>query len=209
MPSLPDLMSALEAYSGPAVFNQYAETDLKYDVRGAAGIRRDNLLAYIEIFREAKVVLVGEAPSFHGCRFSGIPFMSEELLLGDRQLPWAGQLRFRKTSLRPAPMSEHSASIVWETLAGRRDVILWNAFPWHSHKDKKLASNRRPTKDELLAASNALKLFLGLFPNSKVFAVGRTAEKALKDIGVDALYIRHPAMGGKKAFREGLRGSLD
>ena len=204
MPAIPELMSALESYKGPAVFNQYAETDLKYDIPGAVKIRRENLLAYIEIFRDAKFVLVGEAPSFHGCRFSGIPFMSEELLIGERRLDWAGPERFRKTSIRPAPMSEHSASIVWETLAARRDVILWNAFPWHTHKDKKAASNRRPTKDELARAADALKLFLGLFPKSTVFAVGRTAEKALMDIRVEAQYIRHPAMGGKKAFREGL-----
>lgn len=202
--TLTTLFTALCAYHGPNVFNQYASVDPAYDIPGADGIRLENLKAYLKIFSRAKVVLVGEAPSFHGCRFSGIPFMSEELLMGQRRLTWAGEGVFRRTSIRPRPMSEHSASIVWETFAGRTDIVLWNAFPWHTFKQGAPETNRRPTRDEVLRSADVLNIFLGLFPECKVLAVGRTAESALDAVGVPASYIRHPAMGGKRAFMEGI-----
>ena len=198
------LIAELKKIRAPGVFNQYAEVDPEYDVPGADAIRRENLAAYIEIFGKAKAILVGEAPSFHGCRFSGIPFMSEELLVGERRLEWAGPERFGRTSRRERPMSEHSASIVWETLGARRDVILWNAFPWHTYKPGDRTANRKPTDNELKRSAEVLRLFVGLFPKSKVVAVGRTAEHALDVIGVQAEYIRHPARGGKPGFVKGL-----
>jgi len=199
-----ELLAGLYEFRGANAFNQYAEIDPALDVPGAERIRCDNLIAYMDIFRKAKVVLVGEAPSFHGCRFSGIPFMSEELLTGNGILPWAKGVEFRRTSLREKPMSEHSASIVWETLGKRRDIILWNAFPWYPHKAVDNSANRKPTKDEEVQAAEVLRAFLGLHPKARVYAVGRTAEHALNSIGIEADYIRHPAMGGKPEFVKGI-----
>ncbi len=47
-----------------------------------------------------------------------------------------------------------------------------------------------------------LKAFLDLFPCDKVVALGRVAAVQLKDLGVSAYYVRHPASGGAKRFRE-------
>ena len=205
MLSLSTLLTALIDFRGPSAFNQYSEEDQQYDLPGAAGIRVENLKKYLEIFKGAKVVLVGEAPSFHGCRFSGIPFMSEDFLAGPSPLDWAVGAGFKRTSNGPKLMKEMSASIVWETLGRRTDVILWNAFPWYAHKQGNTSGNRLPTKDEVFKAAPVLKTFLALYPKAHVYAVGRTAEHALMEIGIEADYIRHPAMGGKRKFQEGIK----
>jgi len=202
--SLSTLLTALREFRGPNAFNQYAQVDPELDVPGADRLRRENLLEYLDIFRRAKYVLVGEAPSFHGCRFSGIPFMCEDFLVGPSPLEWAAGAGFKRTSTGPKLMKEHSASIVWETLGGRRDVVLWNAFPWYAHKQGSASANRLPTKDEVFKAAPVLRTFLSLHPNARVYAVGRTAEHALGEIGIEADYIRHPAMGGKRKFVEGI-----
>lgn len=200
------LFKELKKYRSKGVFNQYAQTDPELDVPGADGIRLSNLAAFLDTFRAARFVLVGEAPSFHGCRFSGIPFTAEEQIVGQSPLWWARGGPYRRTSRRARLMSEHSGSIVWECLGGRGDIVLWNAFPWHSHAVGDRAKNRKPSPDEIAAAASAMRIFLGLFPKARVHAVGRTAERALGEIGVRALYIRHPARGGKTLFREGVGG---
>lgn len=198
------LIDELVSYRGKAAFNQYAQVDRALDVPGADGIRLANLRLYLETFSGARCVLVGEAPSFHGCRFSGIPFTAEEQLLGSSPLSWAKGRPYRRTSRRERLMSEHSGSIVWELFGGRSDIVLWNAFPWHSHPADDRTRNRKPAPDELVSASGVLRTFLGLYPKARVYAVGRTAEHALREIGVDAKYIRHPARGGKRLFRDGI-----
>lgn len=56
-------------------FNPWRDEDPALDVEGAAPRRRANLRAYLDAFPEAPpVVLVGEAPSWRGCRFSGVAF---------------------------------------------------------------------------------------------------------------------------------------
>jgi uracil-DNA glycosylase len=200
------LFRELRSFGGVGAFNQYAQVDADLDVPGADGIRLDNLRAYLETFRAARFVLVGEAPSFHGCRFSGIPFTAEEQLVGASPLWWAKDGVYKRTSRRARLMSEHSGSIVWECLGKRRDVVLWNAFPWHSHMPGDVTKNRKPTTYELEKASGVLRSFIGIFPGTGVYAVGRTAERALGDIGIAATYIRHPARGGKPAFMAGVAG---
>jgi hypothetical protein len=84
-------------------------------------------------------------------------------------------------------------------LDGRRDCVLWNAFPWHPFKEGPL-SNRRPRAGELRRARDALRCFLALFPGARMYAVGRVSQEALRALGVEATYIRHPSHGGKRAF---------
>ena len=69
---------------GPAdawqVFNPWRDHDERDgpEPQEATRRRRANLEAYLEArTRSARVMLMGEAPSHRGCRFSGIPFCSE------------------------------------------------------------------------------------------------------------------------------------
>ena len=51
---------------------------------------------------------------------------------------------------------------------------------------------------------DVLRSFLALFPSARPYAVGRVAQRALAEIGIDATYIRHPSHGGKPKFMEGV-----
>jgi hypothetical protein len=196
------LFELLQAYQGPSVFNQYRDQDPVLDGPDAPALRRANLHRYLEAFAGAAYVLVGEAAGYAGCRFSGIPFTGEAQLIGPMPLPWAATGGLAQTSLGD-PWRERSAEIVWPALDGRRDCVLWNAFPWHPFKDTPL-TNRRPRVKELRQATAALRCFLSLFPQAEVYAVGRVSQGALQALGVRAAYIRHPSHGGKRAFTKGV-----
>lgn len=152
-----------------------------YNQYGASPLLRDRLRLYLHSHREAEVVLVGEAAGYRGARVSGIPFTSE------RQLTGSG----------PA---EATATIVHRVLAKlgvEEEVLLWNVVPTHPGTE---SSNRRPTRDEVAAASP----FLHELTRGHVsIAVGRLAAEVL-----EAPYVRHPSHGGAAAFEEGLRRSF-
>jgi len=162
-----DLVDRLARARIGETYNQYA---------GSPHLR-ERLSSYLEARREAGVVLVGEAAGYRGARVSGIPFTSE------RQLTGAG----------PA---EATATVVHRVLAqlGVEDeVLLWNVVPTHPGSE---TSNRRPTREEVEAASPFLE---ELTRGRVAIAVGRLAAASL-----DAPYVRHPSHGGAAAFEAGL-----
>jgi hypothetical protein len=154
-------------------------------------------------FAQAPYLLIGEAAGYAGCRFSGIPFTGEAQIMGHDCLPWARELNMEQSSLN-GPWRERSGQIVWEAFAGRTDCALWNTFPWHPYAGRPL-SNRRPTRSELNQATEVLRCALDLFQGAKVYAIGRVSEAKLRETGIQASYIRHPAHGGKPRFVAGVQ----
>lgn len=205
------------APGAPDVFNPWADTCARMDGPDAPRCRQDRLHAFLSVPPDQiHLILVGEAPGYQGCRYSGIPFTNERLLM-DGVIPRASAhpapvgfltgARSRIT-LRPIPWSEPSATILWETLhrlSRAEHTVLWNAFPFHPHSPGHDLSNRRPTLAEITAGLPYLKRFCALFPQATIVAVGEVAHMALGRIGVSATRIRHPAYGGKTAFVAGLR----
>ena len=115
--------------------------------------------------------------------------------------------RTSKPSVCPDGFSEPTATIVWGALLKigllPNEFVLWNAFPWHSFDPHRGAlSNRMPNKSEQLCGSPVLKAFLELFPCPQIVALGKIAEAQLKQLGVNAECVRHPASGGAKLFRQ-------
>jgi hypothetical protein len=163
-----EIVDQLAAARIGETYNQYA----------ASALLRGRLGAYLESRTDAQVVLVGEAAGYRGARVSGIPFTSE------RQLTGSGS-------------AEATATIVHCVLAKlgvANEVLLWNVVPTHPGSE---TSNRRPTRDEVEAASP----FLDELTRGRVtIAVGRLAASVL-----DAPYVRHPSHGGAAAFEAGLR----
>ncbi|MBC7812156.1 MAG: uracil-DNA glycosylase [Burkholderiales bacterium] len=193
-------------------FNQFA---YRNDNVGAANaIRRENLRLYLEQMAviQPRVLMVGEAPGYRGMRLTGIPFMSEYMLLNG--LPALGlfgsERGYRKTDETERAGKEQSGTILWGTLAEFRPVpLLWGAFPFHPHKPGDAWSNRAPTTGELLIGQPFLREIIRLFPVEKIIAVGNKAEESLGRMGVDiAGKVRHPAQGGKNDFVAGLRSAL-
>lgn len=195
----------------PGVANPYRDETPDLDCRGAAGRRRRNLEAYLERVGRVRCVLVGEALGFRGGRFSGIAFTSERQLAGEdgRRLPWASTPPFASTSRNPALWLEPSGSVVWGALGGEPNgVLLWNAFPWHPYAPRSPLSNRCPERSLWQANLHVLDELLGRLGPVRVLAVGRTAQAALAELGVEAPGLRHPAHGGAAVFREQLGAEL-
>jgi uracil-DNA glycosylase len=176
-------------------------------VKDAARQRVERLRAHLAT--DATFVLIGEAAGYQGCKVSGIPFTSERLIL-EGVIPRLDGSATRLSS-RTRPWSEPSATTVWKTLhalgiASR--TVLWNAYPWHPHQPGGRHSNRTPTRAERLAGVPVLEGLLGLFSGAQVFAVGRNAESSLAELGIPAISLRHPSMGGATAFARQLQAGV-
>lgn len=195
------------------VFNPWRDADGRdaSPRREMPARRRENLRAYLEARRHAaRIVLMGEAPSHRGCRFSGIPFCSEHELLHKADLVARRPLQLTSANAATKPFKERSAHVIWDELAragAAYDVVLWNTFPWHPYLDE-VTTNRRPRLAEVTHGRAALAAFHACFTQPLVLvAVGKVAEAAL---GLwpewrCAGYVRHPAQGGEALFRAGFR----
>jgi hypothetical protein len=173
--------------------NQYAVEQPDLDRPGGAAIRRANLEAHLRRGVRARLMLVGEAPSYQGARFSGVAFTSER-----DHMP-----EVRWSSTRTDGWKEPSATIVHRTLRAlglEDETFLWNAVPTHPAGATPL-SNRPPTGRELERGHEWLTRVIALLAPIQVVAVGQSAARSLPGCPV----VRHPAHGGATRFRSELR----
>jgi uracil-DNA glycosylase len=188
----------------PNVYNQYS-----YESEENA-IRRQNLLIYLNQMSKLKpqILLVGEAPGYRGCRLTGVPFTSENLLMNNIQgLKLFGrEAGYRLACEKDKLLKEATATIIWETLLKYEiSSLAWNAFPFHPHKKDEGQTNRAPLKSELLIGERPLLQMIDMFKIKKVVAVGRNAENTLNKLNIECHKVRHPAQGGKNEFVDGMR----
>ena len=214
--SVEKFVQLLKTSPSGAVFNPWRQVDEKNDIGPQAPrIRREQLRAYLcDRLGKARLAIIGEALGYRGGHFSGIPMTSERLLLGrkagiapERILLGITPQRTSKRQKCLEGFSEPTATIVWSTLLrlelSPEEFVLWNAFPWHSFNPHRgMLSNRTPTSSEQSAGIPVLKAFLDLFPCREVVALGRIAAEQLEALNVEAHYVRHPASGGAKLFRQ-------
>ena len=155
---------------------------------------------------EPKFILCGEAPSYRGCKHSGIAFTSEYLLR--EGIPRIPAMSHRITTNK-SPYKEGSATTVWKVLRElhiEKRTILWNALQMHPHVLGKPHSNRKPTSEEINKFGKpALEKLVKEFPSAIVVAVGKTAERSLNEMGIFHTGVRHPAFGGATEFRHELK----
>ncbi len=186
------------------LFNPWRERCL----HDAAGNDSEQKLARLALHLDcdAEFILVGEAPGYAGCRYSGIAFTSERLLV-EGAIPRVPVLSAR-LSTRRLPFSEPSATIVWKTLYRlgiAERTILWNAVQLHPYKKDLPWSNRTPTVAEVALGAPAMRLLIAAFPEAKIIAVGKKSDELLKCMGITpAAQVRHPANGGATQFSAGL-----
>ena len=219
--AIPEFLRLLKRSPSGAVFNPWWQVDGQNDIdSNAPAIRRKQLRAYLQQrLQTARLAVIGEALGYRGGHFSGIAMTSERLLLGrSKQFQLKPDDFFginpRRTSKPekwPGGFSEPTATIVWGALLrlGLKpdQFVLWNAFPWHSFDPRRrMLSNRMPSKIERAAGLPVLRVFRELFPCDPVVALGKIAAAQLKELGVDAHCIRHPASGGAKLFRQQIAG---
>ncbi len=187
-------------------FNPFSDRDRIHDLPNAPEIRRRNLKNYLESMERLKprIAFVAEAPGYRGMRRTGIPMSSEVLLYKIGRMLGT---TFQKATCTRA-MSEITASVVWDVIEEIGEpVLLWNVVMVQPVAEDGY-HNRTPRRQEILAFRDTLHDILGVFEPEHIFAVGKTAEKALSALGVKATPVRHPAHGGARAFREQVKRTL-
>ena len=192
----------------PGMFNPWKERCEHDTASNTLEARRERLARHLDC--DARLLCIGEAPGYQGCRTSAVAFTSERLLLEGvipRIDPPGGRL-----SDRPLPFSEPSATIVWKTLyrlGVAEHTILWNAVQLHPFKEGNVWSNRTPTDAEVALGMPALRILAAAYPNAKIVAVGKKAGGLLRDAGIPIIGdVRHPANGGATLFFEQLQAIL-
>ncbi len=202
---------------GIGIFNPWYEVDPQND-NGRQGpkIRKNQLSAYLsERIGRSKTLLVGEALGYQGGHFTGIAMTSERILLGGQSsrgiypqhvFTTMEPKRTSRPEIKKQGFSEPTATIVWSHLVGAgldmREYIFWNAFPWHPYNPKKgMLSNRTPTDAELKAGISVLGQLLSLTGEVAIIAVGEKSQAVMRQAGIEAIKVRHPANGGASKFR--------
>ncbi len=170
-------------------------------------LQRSNLERYLMFMsgQSSDTLLVGEAPGYNGCRLTGIPFSSEDIIrngvCGGRVFGLHNGYKASSKSVK----KEQSASAMWSVLETLQSLpLLWNAFPFHPYKQGDLNSNRKPTVKELEIGGSYLQELIAIFEIKDVIAVGNVADEILSRMHVDHIKVRHPSYGGKVLFKEQL-----
>lgn len=220
-------VQSLTAYHGENVFNPWADFDPDYDVAYARSIRKAQLERYlVRRLDTARILLIAEACGYQGGRFTGIAMTCERMMLSLHPEVTAKMVigvPGRRTSRKNSPFlpkeiqrrqgfNEPTDTVVWNAAlrAGLapEEFLLWNIFPFHPHKEGQMMTNRTPTEAELAAGLSYTKALLNLTGPLPILAVGKKSEETLKNAGLAAAGLRHPANGGANLFREGLADAL-
>jgi hypothetical protein len=191
----------VEACGERPLFNPYQGIDPAVDRPRADHFRRENLRRYLESFTPwPETLVIGEAPGWRGCRFSGVPFTSEAQLSGG--LPFGGS----PSSLGDKPHVEATATVFWGVMREYYPrFLVWNSLPFHPHQSGQPLSNRTPSPGEIHLGGEVLRRLVALLEPRQVIAVGNCAQSTLQRLGIVAIPIRHPGHGGAKTFEAGMR----
>ena len=169
-------------------------------------IRKSNLYIYLSEVKKinSKVLLVGEAPGYHGCRLTGIPFTSEYILLNNK-IVFGEERGYKKTNELSRPEKEMTATMVWETLNKFKfNPLMWNAFPFHPYRNGILDKNRTPSVKELEIGMKFLIEIINLFQIQRIIAVGSKASISLSKMNLKYTKVYHPSHGNKQKFIDGI-----
>ena len=187
------------------LFNPYRGTVEGIDRPDADAIRRENFRQYLEAYTDKpRLFLLAEAPGPWGCRFSGVPLVSEAQLV-DPGFPIHGH----PTSLENKPHTEYTAKIYWRVLGNWfPHFFTWNTVPFHPYKPDNLLSIRNPRNGEVTGFLPLIQAVVEAVDPERILAIGRKAEFALNRIDIACTYIRHPSQGGAKKFEEGVVNAI-
>jgi hypothetical protein len=182
------------------VFNPYADACPDHDGCHAADIRRRNLELVLSAALERGIdsLWIARDLGYRGGRRTGLALTDEPHLA--RHAALLGTPPLARATKGPA-VGERTATVVWGMLhAIRRPIFLWNVFPLHPHMSGDAMSNRCHTHSERTACRPLLIWLLKSLRPRSVVAIGRDAHRALEDLGVSAVAVRHPSYGGQSEF---------
>lgn len=197
-------VGALEVMTLPSVFNPWRDRCPVHDVADAPNRRRRNLESFLEAAMAAQVrtMWIARDLGYRGGRRTGVPLTDEVHLEAAATL--LGGVPLCRATDGP-PMAERTAAIIWRVL-GRigAPVILWNVFPFHPHAANDPMSNRCHTRLERDETWPLLEALIEMIQPSRVIAIGRDANLALAELGLETCAVRHPSYGGQAEFIAGM-----
>jgi uracil-DNA glycosylase len=197
--------------SGPGIINVYQYEDSTEDVAGAAELRRENLGQYLAgIPERPKVLIVGKAPSSHGFRFSGVPFVSEVQLL-DPAFPFHGRATSRR-SAEGRPFASGHDTKFWNIMAdyiGPRypRFLVWNCIPFFP-RDAGTGEAREPGPREVARYAQITLGLTELLAPEVVAALGQPAQDALRGVGVPCKGVHAVSQDPRGEFKKGMAGIM-
>ncbi len=160
---------------------------------------KENLLNFLNSYKEAKFILIGEAPGRKGCLQCGVPFCDDYTL--EKLINVSKNKKSKETS----------AQRIYN--AFKNDFIAWNAFPYQPCNDD--GSNRHPTIDELKFGKEYLKKFLDIFYNEtkELILLGDKAKIACEFLDLPHKEVLHPSCKADNkrkelGFEHGMNGWL-
>ena len=182
-------------------FNPYKNPDLLANLR--------LYFEYLYKLNQKQVLLIEEAPGYKGCRLTGIPFSSCDLIQNSQHKLFRG---LREQIVLQENTSENTAAMIWEQIEDKSVTpIFWNAFPFHPFSKGKQSSNRAPSAKEVEEGQWYIKELIKIFEPHTIAAIGRKGELALEKLNLkrEIKYIRHPSYGGKTDFIKHINEVMD
>jgi hypothetical protein len=216
-------LASLQNYHSKISFNPWADYDPSCDIGiEAPEIRRENLLRYLTLRKNARYLFIAEGLGYQGGHFSGMAMTSERILLGHhpmvRPQVVLGEWHYQRTSnpqshllnakQKAEGFNEPTATIMWGCLAQHHlapfQTILWNIFPFHPFKESGILTNRTPNREELETGIEYAQKLMSLVPHMQIIAIGRKSADTLEKFGISCQAVPHPSMGGANKFRAAL-----
>jgi hypothetical protein len=197
-------VSALSSLDIPSAFNPYSDRCPVHDRADAPRRRRANLRSFLEgaLACGTDTIWIARDLGYRGGRRTGVP-LTDEINLGHvRSLFDSGS--FQRATRGPA-VAERTAAITWNAIRLIQcPVFLWNVFPLHPHEPGDPFSNRCHTRNERELSKPLLLSLLEMIQPRRVVAIGRDAQTALAELGINAVGVRHPSYGGQALFMAGV-----
>ena len=197
-------VEALADSAYPAVFNPWRDCCPIHDLPDAPQRRRGNLQRVLEaaLASETRTMWIARDLGYRGGRRTGLPLTDEVHLARAGTL--LGNVTLERATDGPV-MAERTASVIWRVLERvAAPVVLWNVFPFHPHAENDPMSNRCHSRTERAAAWPLLEALIEMVQPGQIVAIGRDADMALTELGLETVAVRHPSYGGQAEFMAGI-----
>jgi hypothetical protein len=195
-----NFVRALSAVTLENVFNPYADRCALHDRRDAPSRRQKNLALSLNtaIDLQVRTIWIARDLGYRGGRRTGLA-LTDEVHLKSYSALFRG-LPVAKATNGPA-VAERTAAVIWTMLLRLQEpVFLWNVFPLHPHEPNEPMSNRCHTKREREACDQFLHQILDLLQPERVVTIGGDAHRAVEELGIESIQVRHPSYGGQNTF---------
>lgn len=202
-----EFVQALSAVMLENVFNPYADRCPLHDRNDAPRRRQRNLALSLNtaIDLQVRTIWIARDLGYRGGRRTGLA-LTDELHLDSFSMLFQG-LPVAKATKGPA-IAERTAAVIWTMLQRLAEpVFLWNVFPLHPHEPNRPMSNRCHTRRERQTCARFLHEILDLLQPEMVIAIGGDAHRAVEELGIESVQVRHPSFGGQNTFTAQIEGA--